>query len=555
MPMFDSIRGALPVNPHRPRLVEAEGDHQASSIILPVPHASESGDIPEEDVEAIWLTDELLFNFQRCRRRAFLDTYGESSRRDPPSDYLLKLQQDSIAHHQAILSDHHPVHEPNYPRRKWAEGAAATLELMQQGVSRISRPVIQVPIDESIYLVSTPSLLVKQSGESNFGDWHYVPIDIKLGKRPKLDYQVIAAFHAYVLAAVQGTWSDTSWLNLRQRGAYAIDLVDLLPRMQEVLEDCMQMLRVQHEPEVFIAHNRCDLCQWFNHCYGVAQETKHLSLLPGVTPSRYVHLQSLQLTTVEALAIAPPKQLEPLPGFGAQVAQRLVRQAQATLHNRALPVPTYPNDPSSPLLSFDELPTAPIELYFDIEAAPEHNLVYLHGVLVVDRVKQTETFHALLAEDQNSEGVIWEQFLELVWRYPTAPIFHFCPYEVQTVKRLADYYGTPQERVEPLIGRFVDLHERVTRVATLPVESYALKPIARWVGFDWRDSDANGAQSIYWYDQWLTTGDRAFLNSILRYNEDDCRATYRVKDWLVGFTQTGSTQAGAAPSTPASSPD
>ncbi|MEO1510218.1 MAG: ribonuclease H-like domain-containing protein, partial [Cyanobacteria bacterium J06633_23] len=27
------------------------------------------------------------------------------------------------------------------------------------------------------------------------------------------------------------------------------------------------------------------------------------------------------------------------------------------------------------------------------------------------------------------------------------------------------------------------------------------------------------------------------LDTILRYNEDDCRATYRVKDWLVKFAQ------------------
>jgi predicted RecB family nuclease len=154
---------------------------------------------------------------------------------------------------------------------------------------------------------------------------------------------------------------------------------------------------------------------------------------------------------------------------------------------------------------------------------------------VVDRQAQTEVFHPLLAENQTEEQMIWEQFLDLVWQYPTAPIYHFCPYEVQTVNRMAELYQTPRHRVQPLMSRFVDLHERVTRVAILPVESYALKPIARWVGFNWRDAEANGAQSICWYSQWLETGDRAFLNAILRYNEDDCRATYWVKNWLVAF--------------------
>jgi len=45
-------------------------------------------------------------------------------------------------------------------------------------------------------------------------------------------------------------------------------------------------------------------------------------------------------------------------------------------------------------------------------------------------------------------------------------------------------------------------------------------------------------QCIYWYDQWLETGDRTFLGDVIqRYNEDDCRATRHIKDWLVNFVQ------------------
>jgi uncharacterized protein len=484
----------------------------------------------------VWVTDELLFNYQRCRRRAFLDTYADDSLRDPPSDYLMKLRQDSLSHQLAVLADH-PAHKPNYPFRDWQAGAKATLALMQQGIEHITRGVLLHKQEDGVNLVSCPDLLVRQPGQSIFGNWVYVPTEIKLGKRPKLDYQVTSTFHAYVLAAVQGAWSETSWLVLRQRGLYEVDLAAILPKMQDILAECIQTLIADQEPEVFITHSRCDLCHWFSHCYQLAQHHEHLSLLPGVTPSRYVYLKDLQLTTVESLAEIAPQRLEVLPGFGSQVAHKLVLQAKSKLQNLALARPEPDRLSTHPLLSFEELPTEPIELYFDIEAAPEQNLVYLHGVLVVDRHRQTETFHALLADRPEDESVIWQHFLDLVWRYPTAPIFHFCPYEVQTVKRLAEYYNTPYEKVEPLLSRFVDLHERVTRVVTLPVESYALKQIARWIGFNWRNPEANGAQSIYWYAQWLKTGDRSFLNAILCYNEDDCRATYRVKDWLAEFVR------------------
>ncbi|MBW4473722.1 MAG: TM0106 family RecB-like putative nuclease [Stenomitos rutilans HA7619-LM2] len=477
------------------------------------------------------LNAELLLNYQRCSRRAFLDLHGDLSQRDPPSDYLLKLMQDSQSNQRSLLAEQ-AIHQPRYASRDWDAGAQATLGLMRQGVERIYQGVLMAEGPNGVTLVSNPDLLVKRSGESVFGDWLYEPTEIKLGKRPKLEYQIITAFHMLVLAEVQGAWSETAWLLLRERGAYAVDLWEMLPRMQAILDECIQVLSQPDSPEVFIARNRCSLCHWFGHCYAIAKSEQHLSLLPGVTPTRYQQLQALNLTTVKAVAETNVAQLAPLPGFGAETAYKLVRQARSTLHNRALFIESQTN---TSLL--EEVPTAPVELYFDIEAEPALNLVYLHGVLVVDRSSQTETFYPLLAERPEDEVLVWHQFLDLVWQYPTAPIFHFCPFEVQTVERLAKLYSTPAHRVQPLLTRFVDLHERVTRMVTLPVESYALKPIARWLGFDWRDPSANGAQSIYWYAQWLSTGDRTYLDAIVTYNEDDCRATYHAKDWLVNFLQ------------------
>lgn len=483
-------------------------------------------------------TAELLLNYQRCSRRAFLDAYGDVDQRDAPNDYLLKLLQDSRDNQRAILAGQ-TVHRPQYAAGDLAAGAGATLELMQQGVEQIYQGVLMAEGEQGMTLVSVPDLLVRHPGQSIFGDWLYVPTEIKLGKRPKLEYQIILAYHVQVLAQVQGAWAETGWLLLREKGAYGVDLWEMIPRMQTILSECIEMLRLPREPEVFIARSRCSLCHWFSHCYSIARDQQHLSLLPGVTPSRYTQLQALALTTVESLASVSPKQLEPLPGFGNETAQKLVRQAQSTLQNQAflLPSPQH-NGHAAPVSLLHALPTATVELYFDIEAEPNLDLVYLHGVLVVDRRTHTQTFHPLVAENPEGERQIWEAFLDLVWTYPEAPIFHFCPYEAQTVERLAQLYGTPSHRVRPLLNRFFDLHQWVTHSVTLPVESYALKPIARWLGFDWRNPAANGAQSIYWYAQWLATGDRDYLNAILDYNEDDCRATYYIKDWLVNFMET-----------------
>ncbi|WP_242028322.1 TM0106 family RecB-like putative nuclease [Pseudanabaena sp. FACHB-2040] len=492
---------------------------------------------PNSKTPVRWLTDDLLFHYQRCSRRAFLDLYGSSTAKDPPSDYLAKLRQDSTVHRSSVMQEYEPLHRPRYPKGDWTAGAKATQDLMAQGIDAIAQAVLVADSAvEGIQLVSQPDLLIKQPGWSHWGNWTYTTIDIKLGKKPKLDYQVVAAFHAYVLARVQGMWPETSWLALREGKIYAVDLERQLLKLQDTLNGCLYDLRQLEPPEVFISHSRCDLCYWFSHCYSSAKAEQHLSLLPGVTPARYVFLQERHLTTVEALAAANPQQLAPLPGFGEPVAEKLVHQAQALLGNRAI-ARTTPHPPQTFALHPADLPSAEVELYFDIEAAPDQDLIYLHGVLVVDYRTGEETFHALLAESPEAEQTAWAQFLELVHDYPTAPIYHFCPYEAQTVRKLGQLFGTPDPVIETLLTRFFDVHKSITESVTLPVESYALKHIARWIGFDWRDEGANGAQSICWYNAWLETCDRTYLEAILRYNEDDCRATYRIKDWLTKFAQ------------------
>jgi len=486
----------------------------------------------EAEPDALWFTDHMLFHYRRCRRRTYLDTYGDPTLKDPPSDYFVKLRQDSAEHRQGILDQFVPLTRPTYPRHDWHAGAEATYRLMVEGAEAIHKGVLIAPGPGETLYRTEPDLLVKQTGDSWFGGWYYVPYNIKLGKKQKPEYQLAATFSAYLLAEIQGVWPETAWLFLKEK-QYAVNLERYVPKLQEALDDCHEMMVQPDAPEVFISRNRCSLCPWLGHCYAEAQRTKHLSLLPGVTLPRYPTLVELGLTTVEALAKAETKRLTDALGTERHISEKLIYQAQATANDTAiarLHTGYFPLEPH-------QVPTTDIDLYFDIEAAPDKDLIYLHGVLVIDNNNQTETFHALLAELPEEEEKAWFEFLDLMNQYPDAPVYHFCPYEAQTVARLGQIYGTEGTDINQLLNRFVDIHKRIVDSVALPVESYALKHLARWMGFEWRDEDANGAQSICWYDDWLTSGDRTHLDTILRYNEDDCKATYRVKAWLVNFAQ------------------
>lgn len=488
------------------------------------------------------LTDELLLYYKRCQRRAFLDIYGDPTQKDQEQDFLRKLRHDSRSHQQAVLATE-IHHSPQYPRGDWQAGAKATLELMQQGTERISQAVLLTPTIQEVTLLSFPDLLVKQPGKSVFGDWMYAPSIIKLGRRPKPEYQIVAAFNAQLLASMQEVWSSVAWLILRRQDSYAVNLERWVPLMQDILSECMETLLMPQEPEVFISRQRCSLCRWYSSCYAIAQREQHISLLPGVTPARYRDLQTLGVTTVQSLATTSITTLEPV--IKSEIASSLIQQAQSTLQNRAI-LRQYPHllvrkldnpNGKKPHLSTNTLPTASVELYFDIEAEPELQLDYLLGVLVIDRRTQTEKFSAFLAEHPSDEALIWQQFLDLVKLYPDAPIFHFSDYEVETMKRLAKLYHTPSQLLKLLLSRCVDVHQQVMNTVTLPVESYSLKHLARWLGFKWRDAGITGQDCVCLYDKWLKTSDRSLLEIILRYNEDDCRATYHLKNWLVKFLQ------------------
>ncbi|NEO58192.1 MAG: TM0106 family RecB-like putative nuclease [Okeania sp. SIO3B5] len=500
----------------------------------------------------MFITDSQLLSYQRCPRKVFLDTYGDFTQQDSPSDFLLKLIKDSSEFRSSIIKNY-IYQKPNYPRGDLMARGKATEELMAAGIDVIYQGILiipqssinSLPQNQTINFVSYPDLLIKQPGYSRFGDWVYIPTDIKLSKRPKLEYQIVATFHAQILASIQEVWPETAWLILRKKGLYNVNLEKRIEQMQETISELIAMLQNSLEPEVFISRQKCSLCTWYSSCHDVAEIQKHLCLLPGVTSNRYAVLKSLNLTTLESLSQTNPHDLESYPEFADGVGIQVVKQAQSVWENKViLRNETFAEEIDSETLQINyykstKLVNAPVEIYFDIEAQPDINLDYLHGVLVVDKRQNTKKFYVHLAENPLDEELIWYQFLDLVWKYPIAPIYHFCEYEIQTVKRLAQLYQTPAYLWKPLLKRFVDIHQVVTQTIILPVESYSLKNIARWLGFEWRNPEANGAQSVCWYAEWLKTGDRSLLDVIIIYNEDDCYATYYIKKWLLQLLEEG----------------
>lgn len=478
------------------------------------------------------LTDDLLLNFKRCERRAFLQLYGDRQEQSSEKDFLMKLRKEN----QLQINDYlgkRPYSEPQ--SSDWETRAQETEALMAAGTECIYQGVLLYHFDrwhgtaiQQLTLVGKPTVLLRQAGESRWGKWHYRPVSVKLGQKPKPEYKLLAMLHSFLLEQIQGRSPRLTQLILRERHPHRVDTSLWSDKLQETVTECINLLSNRIEPEVFISRQRCQLCSWYNHCYAIARMEHHLSLVPGVTPNRYESLQSIGITNLESLANTPPKHLGQ--HLGADIAIQLQQQAQAILQKEVLWRINRPN-------KIQPIPQGDVELFFDIEAEPDRNVDYLLGVYFVDRRNQVEKFYAFVAETLEEEEKIWQEFITFVEQFPSAPIFHFSPYERDTLHRLGSKYGTSPLRLQAIAKRLMDLHQWVTKFLVFPVESYSLKSLANILGYVWQEAGVSGDQTVCWYDNWLETGDRQLLDAIIHYNEDDCRATHHLKQWISEFVE------------------
>lgn len=177
-------------------------------------------------------------------------------------------------------------------------------------------------------------------------------------------------------------------------------------------------------------------------------------------------------------------------------------------------------------------PEVATEIYFDIESDPTRDVDYLLGMLIRDTASGTVTYEKLIAEKPEDESVVWNKFLDKLAGWEDFAIYHYAFYEKMVFDRLALRHGVPQLLAQKFHEHSVDLHQKTIDSVVLPLYFYTLKDVAKYLGYAWSDAEAGGAESVVWYDAWLRAGDRASLDRIVKYNEDDVRATMLLRDWL-----------------------
>ncbi|NQT59610.1 MAG: transposase, partial [Bacteroidetes bacterium] len=71
----------------------------------------------------------------------------------------------------------------------------------------------------------------------------------------------------------------------------------------------------------------------------------------------------------------------------------------------------------------------------------------------------------------------------------------------------------------------------------IPTYSNGLKDVAKYLGFNWREDEASGIQSIIWRMEWEKSRSCQAKNKLLEYNLDDCYALRTVKDFVSSINE------------------
>lgn len=452
-----------------------------------------------------------IAQYTLCRCALYLDHHGPSEHRGQTHAFLSHLQALGRTHEATIASSLPYVPVP--VSGSLTERAQYTLDLLKQGTERIYQPVLAhsdlLGIPDFLERIDTPSIL---------GPFSYRPVDVKLSTSAHPEHIASLAFYGLLLGRVQGVIPETGDLILLDGSRATIPLADQAPKVEQAISE-VQAIR-NGRIELPTLSSECGMCPWGAHCLQVLKANQDLSLLNGLSRGRKGALNGAGYFTLSNIVDADPQALSEVRGIGEKTAERMVVQAEVLLRNepRRIAVPDLRNEG--------------VELFLDLECAHSTQVIYLIGVLEVGQ-NGTGQYRAFVAEDAGQEGAMWAEFLDYLNGLPEdLVIYHYHCFEAVHLRKLAGRHGIVEELKNKLLGNLVDLHSVLRASVVLPVYSYGLKSVTKWMGFVWRETGSDAAMSMLWFDLWLSTKDRRYLDLAVEYNEDDCRATRVVREWV-----------------------
>jgi len=471
-----------------------------------------------------------------------MDAFGDPAQRDEVSPFIRMLWD------QGTMWEHEVVEGLELPFLDLSAYSMGEKERLTTEAMARKEPLIYGPRIQHGDLLGDPDLL-------RFERIGYIPIDIKSGNgelggdqdddseiKPKKSYSVQVGLYLDILEqkGLAGGRHGYIWDGRGREVRYNFDepYGKRPPRTpwqdyQEALREARQVL-VRPDQTLPAYASSCKLCWWYSTCLKSLQKADDLTLIPELGRTKRDSMLSSIETIADLAEINPDgfinKNKTPFKGVGPDSLRKFHERAKLISTKGAKPYLTAPV----------RLPLTHKELFFDIEVDPMRDVCYLHGF--IERNGQdnaTEKFVAFFSDDPTEAGE--ERAFRDAWGYITAnqgaAIYYYSKYERTIYRKLQQKYphvcsaDDIEAIFDPIIA--IDLYYDVVQKATMwPTRDHSIKTLAKFLGFNWRDTNPSGAASIEWYARWTDTRDQKIKQQILEYNEDDCIATRVLLDGI-----------------------
>jgi predicted RecB family nuclease len=416
-------------------------------------------------------------------------------------------------------------------------------------------------------------LLAAPDGEARPDGRHYEVVDAKLARTAKARAVLQTAFYSRLLAELQGI--EPRWMHLALGNGEFVpfkvkDFAAYERQTRRRLEEVLAAgppAGLYPEP---VEH--CAICRWSELCAGRRRVDDDLSLVAGMMTGQRRALKAAGIATRRGFAglAALPRlnrvSRDSLERSHAQARLQVASEDDGTIRFRLLEPERDASGtlvPNRGLLALPEPVTG--DLFFDIEGARyysedsrEFGLQYLFGVVDTADIDEAgrPRYTAFWAFGRQGEKRAFEELIDFITsrraRCAGLHVYHYNHYEPTSVDHLTELHGTRQEAVGVLMGRFatredevddlfrlgvfVDLYRVIRQGVQAGVESYSIKRLEPLCGYERQVDLREATASLIAFEAALedgtAAGDAGRQCVVAGYNEDDCRATLALRDWL-----------------------
>jgi uncharacterized protein len=416
-------------------------------------------------------------------------------------------------------------------------------------------------------------LLAAPDGEARPDGRHYEVADAKLARTAKARAVLQTAFYSRLLAELQGT--EPRWMHLALGNGEFVpfkvkDFAAYERQTRRRLEEVLSAgppTGLYPEP---VEH--CAICRWNDLCADRRRVDDDLSLVAGMMTGQRWALKAAGIATRRGFAgLAELPRLnrvsrDSLARSHTQARLQVASEDEGIIRFRLLEPERDASGTLTPnrgLLALPEPVTG--DLFFDIEGARyysedsrEFGLQYLFGVVDTADIDETgrPRYTPIWAFSRRDEKRAFEELVDFITERralcPGLHVYHYNHYEPTSVDHLTELHGTRQEAVGALMGRFatredevddlfrlgvfVDLYRVIRQGVQAGVESYSIKRLEPLCGYrrqvDLREATASLIEFEAALEDGTAAGEGGRQGVVAGYNEDDCRATLALRDWL-----------------------